>query len=128
MPVFHSRILPSIRGNRCMIPVMSSCTRVAVVSAALLKNTQCGNGSVACRARYAVVRKSRNNTMDKLMEFVLQGQCEGRLVLISFAITTVQNSLLILLTFHCSLIVFPHEPRNVYSLHTSSCHSCRKVS
>lgn len=55
MHVFLRCTLAAISGNRHFIRVMSSCARVALVSAALLKNTQYGNGSVVCRARYAVI-------------------------------------------------------------------------
>lgn len=47
--VFHTRILPAVRENRYLIPLMASYKRM-VVSATLLKSTSYGNGSVACWA------------------------------------------------------------------------------
>jgi len=48
--VFHTHILPTVCENRNLIPVIASCKKMALMSAALLKNTSYGNGSIACGA------------------------------------------------------------------------------
>jgi hypothetical protein len=86
---------------------MAKCVRIGFVSATLLKNTQYGNGSVGCRARYAFVERSKilNEVALNLefcvvrysigaMMFVSWGQSEGHALLMPLLKILVENSLL----------------------------------